>query len=504
MRLLLILCLIFFAVGCQSPGPKPGSTPAQHQAHDKQGDVHEEHDDHGDEPKAHEDRGHDDDGDEHGGEHSEDRVLKLSQAQEKELRISTTPVIASAGKSTGIRPGRIAADPDQQAVVSSQVSGTVQTIYAQVGSDITAGSLVAVISSPEVTDLQAEFHEAEVEADLASKELANKKALFAVGDEIHRPGETAKLELSQAQAKRDGAKAHLKSAVLKNERLETLLKEGIASRQQVEESRAERSALEADLAQSEAALKIAKEHLAREQRILKSGLAVKAETFPAQARLARASEKMRHAQERLQQLGASPQGHSGLIRLNSPISGTVVERDISRGELVSPGTKIAVVIDNQNLWAWVELQPDDLQVIDKGDPIELSLADKPEETVKGYLDFVSPQKDEKTQTIKARVKLKNAPKEYRLGSFVNAKISNGSAELSPAVPQKAIQFVEGQTVVYTREKVGFKRVLVELGPPISDELVSVSGLSVGRQVVVKGAEQLKSLDLSDKIGGHSH
>lgn len=475
MKLAIILCLILFATGCQSQPPTPSTTPTQQQAHD-----------------------------DHSDDHDPDDLLKLSRSQQMELQISTAPVVAASGQSTGLRPGRIAIDPDQQAIVSSQVSGTVQGIYAQVGSDLTAGSLVTIISSPEVTSLQAEYHEAEVEAELARKELTNKEELFQVGDEIQRPGETAKLELSEAQAKKASAKARLESAVLKNERLETLLEEGIASRQQVEESRAERSALEADLTQADVALEIAQGHLVREKRILESGLAVKAETFPAQARLARAAEKMRHAKVRLQQLGANPEGHSGLIRLYSPISGTVVEREVSQGELVSPGSQIALIVETQKVWAWIDLQQEDLNIVDKGDPIELSLVDKPQETVKGRLDFLSPRKDEKSQTVKARVVLTDPPKGFRLGTFVHAKIVNGHGDVSPALPQKSVQFVKGETVVYVREPGGFRRVSVKLGSPINENLVSVTGLKIGSEIVVTGAEQLKSMDLSNEIGGHGH
>ena len=40
---------------------------------------------------------------------------------------------------------------------------------------------------------------------------------------------------------------------------------------------------------------------------------------------------------------------------------------------------------------------------------------------------------------------------------------------------------------------------------MTPDLVVVSqGLSVGDKVVVKGAEQLKAIDLAETIGGHSH
>ena len=284
-----------------------------------------------------------------------------------------------------------------------------------------------------------------------------------------------------------------------------MLEEGIASRQQVEESRAQRRALEAELEQTEAAVEIARNHLKRETEVTDSRLRVKAETFPAEARLARAREAMRHARERLYQLGASPEGHDGTVLLYTPISGQVVERPLTRGELVSPGASVATVVDTSKVWVWIDLQRSDLEFIKVGSPISLSLVENPAVTQDGKLDYLAPQLEETTQTVRARVVLINPSQAFRLGSYVNAQVSEGTGISTPVVPQSAVQFVEGQTVIYRAEHDDeFVRTPVKLGAPVSETLVSVEGLKEGDRVVTKGAEQLKSLDLSDEIGGHSH
>ena len=147
---ILIFCLFVFA-GCPTSGvsqPDPGHAQESH----KEGDGHEHEAD-----ESHREEGH----------------LQLTEAQRKQLQIEVKPVVAASGKSTGLRPGRVEADPDRQVVVSSQVSGVLQQLYAHVGSSVRKGSTVAVLASPEVTSLQSEYHQAEVEAELARKELNN-------------------------------------------------------------------------------------------------------------------------------------------------------------------------------------------------------------------------------------------------------------------------------------------------------------------------------------------
>ena len=243
MRLTILFLTLLLLTGCQTkPESGVSATSSPHAEHSEQahsGEGHEDHDSSEDSHSDHDDHAPSEDGHEDHDKHSEQEgFLELTSAQREQLKVTTQPVVAAGGQSTGLRPGRIEADPDRRVLISSQVQGTLQNIYVQVGVTIDAGASVAVIASPEVTSLQTEYHEAEVEAELARKELANKTELFRVSDEIYQPLETAKLEVAQAKAQRDAAAAQLQSTVLKNERLETLLRDGIASKQQVEESRA--------------------------------------------------------------------------------------------------------------------------------------------------------------------------------------------------------------------------------------------------------------------------
>lgn len=466
MKMLVSLILLVLLVGC---GPDPET-------------VHEEHQ-HRESPEG--------------------RVV-LSTEQKQQLELELAEVSRTQSRSEESRPGRVEADPDQQVVLSSQVAGTLSAIDSKVGDRVEAGQLVAVVVSPQVTSLQAEYHEAEVEADLAAKELENKRRLLEIGDDTRRPIETARLELAKAQADKEAAAARLKSSVLKNQRLEKLLEDGIASRQQVEQSRAERQALQAELAQTTAALEIAGAHLRREQQVAKTQLRSKAETFPAEARLARASEQMRHARERLEQLGASPHAHDGKVRLVSPIKGVLVERSLNPGELVAPGAPVASIVDASKIWVWLHLQRSDLQRISPGTAVELSLVQENRVAIRGTIDYLAPRVDEKSQTVPARVVLSNPPPEFRLGSFVEARIPTAPDQKVATLPRSAIQLVEGQTVVYVVEGEGFRRTPVELGPEMESDRVVVKNLKFGTSVAARGAEQLKSLDLAGTIGGHQH
>ena len=501
----LMILILAMIMGCNShdhPTADAEKSPHEHTA----GEHAEEHPGHGDEtPKKgeHEEAGdeHAEHGDEHGEhEEAEEGFVELTEAQKKEVGLEVAP--PSTGQASGVvRTGRVESDPDRRVLVSPQVGGTIKHLPIIIGSRVRQGDMLAVLDSPEVTVLKGEYHNAMVEVELATKELSNKEALFAIGDESRREVEEASLQLAEATANRDGAKARLESAKLKHERLVKLRAEGIASSQQVEEALADRKALEADLREATSAVSIASQHLERERRVAGSDLRRKAETFPAEAALARAKESSKHLQERLIQLGASLSEETGTVALTSPIDGQVVARPVNRGQAVSPGDPVAELVDPSQVWAIIDLTRADLGTVNVGDAVTITLVNDTKAKAVGEISNIDPQIDAESQTTRARVELREVGGKFRVGSFINATILK--EEDLPSLPDAAIQEVEGETVVYRVDGDGFRRTPVEIVGK-SGQDVNVSGLPEGSKVVIKGAGDLKSLDLAGSIGGHHH
>lgn len=487
--------------GCGGPGQgvlgghDGGHEHSEHGADHEQGkDPHQDADHHDEQPGG---------PDGHAHQESEEGFITLTEAQRKEIGLEVAAPGAS-GAQGAVRTGRVEADPDRRVVVSPQVSGTVKHLPLIVGSKVRQGDLVAVLDSPEVTVLKGEYHNAEVEAELAAKELANTRELLLLGDESRREVEEARLELARAQASRDGVAARLESAVLAHQRLVQLRTEGIASAQQVEEALAARKALEADLREARSAVTIADQHLDRERRVAESQLREKAETFPAEANLERARESIKHAEERLRQLGADPEQNEGAISLLSPIDGQVVERPVTRGQVVSAGDTIAILVDPSEVWVWIDLVRSDLATVDVGDLVTIHLVTDPKVKASGEISHIDAQVDAQTQTVRARVALRTSGVgKLSVGSFVNATLGGNAGGDDPTLPQAAVVEVEGKMVVYRVDGAGYRRTPVEILASGADT-VSVRGLPEGSQVVVRGANDLKSIDLAGTIGGHHH
>jgi RND family efflux transporter MFP subunit len=491
--LLLTILTISLLLGCGNAAKQTaesGESGHQHSAEESQ--------EHGEE--GHEEAGHEHG--EEGHEEKEEGFVTLTEAQRKEIGLQVAPVVLAANMQGETRTGRVEANPDRRVLISPQVEGIVKHLPVIVGSRVRQGDMIAVLDSPEVTSLKADYHNARVEVNLATKELVNKRALVAVSDESRREMEEANLELTKAKASRDGAAARLQSAKLTYDRLHKLRAEGIASAQQVEQALAERKGLEADLREATSAVAIANKHLDRETRVAGSKLREKAETFPAEASLERAKETIKHAEEKLLQLGADLTEDAGTVTLLSPIDGQVLERPVTRGERVSGESTIAVLVDPSEVWVWIDLMRADLATVDVGDEATIRLVSDPDIKATGEVSHIDAQVHSETQTVRARVSLREPTGKFRVGSFVNATFGAGGTD-APAIPQEAVQEVEGERVVYKVDGDGFRRTPITIVAQNS-QTVSVTGLDSGSQIVVKGASDVKSIDLAGSIGGHHH
>lgn len=425
-------------------------------------------------------------------------VISVTKVQRTEMGLKLLTVSLGGELAGTQRTGKVEADPDRRIVISPQVAGTIKHLPITVGSKVRAGDVIAILDSPEITILKSDYRTAEVEVDLASKELVNKRQLVTSADEIRRGEEEARIELSQARAARDASQARLESARLTHERLVKLEAEGIASAQQLEQAFAERKVLEADLREAQNVIEIAEQHLKREQSVARQQLRQKAETFPAEASLARANESVKHLQERILQLGADPAQVEGALTLVAPIDGQVIERPAARGQLVSAGETVAALVDPSEVWAWVDLTRADLAFIQVGTAVSVALATDSKAVVTGEISHIDAQMAAESQTIRARISLRDTSGKFRVGSFVTATFATDASNL-PTLPQAAIQEIEGQTVVYVADGENFRRMPVTLVAS-TDSTAVVSGLKAGSQVVVHGASDLKALELSAGLG----
>jgi multidrug efflux pump subunit AcrA (membrane-fusion protein) len=108
------------------------------------------------------------------------------------------------------------------------------------------------------------------------------------------------------------------------------------------------------------------------------------------------------------------------------------------------------------------------------------------------IEFVSPQVDERTQSVLVKAPVA-AGQGFRTQQFMRAQIV-WSSEPALTIPALAVTRVNGQYFLYVAEQQDgallAKQRLVHVGPLLGNEYVVVEGLKPGERVVTSGIQRL--------------
>jgi len=184
----------------------------------------------------------------------------------------------------------------------------------------------------------------------------------------------------------------------------------------------------------------------------------------------------------------------------APVSGRVGLRQIDQGNYVTANdtTGLVVITQVQPITALFSLPEDDLPAITKqlkpGASLEVDAYDRNNTTklAAGKLASIDNQVDTTTGTIKLRAQFDNADGMLFPNQFVNIRLLVDTVRDATVIPTAAVQRGAPGTFVYVvkpENTVGVQP--VKLGPSEGERVIVQSGLELGQQVVVDGADKLR-------------
>jgi membrane fusion protein, heavy metal efflux system len=176
----------------------------------------------------------------------------------------------------------------------------------------------------------------------------------------------------------------------------------------------------------------------------------------------------------------------GTIR--SPITGTVVEKLITPGQLLQAGTTPCfTVADLSRVWVMAQISGSELASVSVGDTAEVTtgVASK---SISGTVDNISALVNPDTRAVVARVVVDNRGDFLKKQMYVGVRIHSRQQSSGLLVPVSAIlRDDENLPFAYTTERDGsFARRHVTLGYRAGDRYQIADGLKAGDQVVTDG------------------
>ena len=208
--------------------------------------------------------------------------------------------------------------------------------------------------------------------------------------------------------------------------------------------------------------------------------------------------EVRRSEEELDHLGVTnaddPTGESGeQIPVRTPVSGVVLERLVTPGTTVTPGTPLYVVSDLSTLWALVEIDESLLSQVKVGQPIAVRVAAYGKETFPGSVALVGDTVNPRTRRITIRCVLNNADGRLKPQMYATAAIRESAAREAVVVPDGALQTINGRQTVFVVEPGDrFRPRAVETGAAFGGTVEVRSGLRAGERIVINGSFVLKT------------
>ncbi len=177
------------------------------------------------------------------------------------------------------------------------------------------------------------------------------------------------------------------------------------------------------------------------------------------------------------------------VPVRAPISGRVVEQDVSVGQLIQPGsTQCFLLSDMSTVWVLVNVYQKDLPYVRVGDTV-LIHTDAYPDVFHGRISYVAASLDPSTRTLQARIETNNPGEKLKKDMFVSTDVNAGTIPNAIALPDAAVlRDSENQPFVYAAVSSNqFGRRPVTLGESLNGQTQITSGLKAGDKVIGNGS-----------------
>jgi len=180
---------------------------------------------------------------------------------------------------------------------------------------------------------------------------------------------------------------------------------------------------------------------------------------------------------------------SAQIPVRAPISGEVVDRQCSPGQLIQAGaTQCFTISDMSTVWVLVNVYQNQLSYIHNGEEVSVQTDAYPT-IFHGKISYLAPAVDPNTRTLQARIVTENPGQKLKNQMYVTALVVAGTIPKAITVPVASVmRNTENQPFVYVQTGAAqFSRRMVEIGEIQSGRIQILSGLSAGEKVVADGS-----------------
>ncbi|MEO3877904.1 efflux RND transporter periplasmic adaptor subunit [Rheinheimera sp. FR7-34] len=203
-------------------------------------------------------------------------------------------------------------------------------------------------------------------------------------------------------------------------------------------------------------------------------------------------------------------------RVTAPISGRVSNALVTAGNYVTAGqTKLTSLVSIEKMYAYFDvdeqtylkyarLAQDGKRVDTReahANPVYLALADEPEFSHIGHIDFVDNRIDAQTGTIRLRASFANSDNQLMPGLYAKLRLAGSASYEGVLIDEKAIGTdLNNKFVLVVNDTNQLEYRAIELGEKLDGLRIVNKGLSADDRIVVNGLQRVRpSMQVEPKL-----
>jgi cobalt-zinc-cadmium efflux system membrane fusion protein len=250
----------------------------------------------------------------------------------------------------------------------------------------------------------------------------------------------------------------------------------------------------ADYQKAQADELLARKQLERSKALYERGATIaKKDLEAAQNAEDKAQIDVKTALDHIHVLGGDPDHVSSLLDIRSPISGTIVEQNVTNAAGVRSldnSPNLFTIADLSRVWILCDLYEDTISKVHLGDIADVHLDAYSDRLFHGHVSNISRVLDPNTRSTKVRIELDNPGRLMRLGMFVTAKLYSVKRFERTVLPTSAVVRLHDKNWVFML--IGgnqFRKIEVQTGPLAGDNLQQIfAGVKIHDKVVANALQ----------------
>lgn len=175
------------------------------------------------------------------------------------------------------------------------------------------------------------------------------------------------------------------------------------------------------------------------------------------------------------------------LPIYAPRYGVIIRHNVKNHQFIPANYTMFTIADLSSVWVEADVYEHQMEYVRRGLTAEVEVKALPGERFSGQVNYVYPELDAKTRTLKVRLLVPNPKGLLKPNMFADVRIFGGPKRDLLKIPREALIVTgERESVILDRGDGKFQPVDVVSGMRSEDEVEILSGLKQGDKVVTSG------------------